>query len=279
MQEGDEVGSEAAWDDAYRTLLLEQHLPTMERTPELIAWGQRRMRYLRGTDPAGSWVAEADGQIVGIAQAHLRGDRWVLATLGVVPRCQDQGVGHELLDRTLAYAEPAPLRAIFSSPDPRAVHRYVSAGFELHPTATAFGPVRRHIEPPPGVREGSIDDIDQVNEIDGSVRGSDRGTDVEFQLGSGCRLLIDEGGYVVIRGGNVVLLAALEEDIATRLLLAALATCPQESPANVGWITTEQQWAVRTVTKAGVPLHVHESIMMRGGWQPRLPYLPSGIFG
>ena len=280
MRAGDEEGAEAAWDQAYRTLLVENHLPTMARTPELIDWGRRRMGHLQATDPAGCWVAEDKDHIVGIAQAHIRGEVWVLATLGVIPGFQDQGIGHELLDRTLAYGDPASPGAIFASPDPRAIYRYVSAGFELHPTATAFGPVGKPIHPQVGIREGSVADTNYVHDIDRTVRGADRGTDIEFQLSVGCQLLIDEeGGYAVIRKGNIAMLSALDENAATRLLLAGFAKCPPESPAGVGWITGDQQWAVRAVAKAGIPIYVHEAILMRGRWQPKLPYLPNGIFG
>jgi hypothetical protein len=39
----------------------------------------------------------------------------------------------------------------------------------------------------------------------------------------------------------------------------------------VSWITADQLWAVRAVAEAGVPIRVHESIMMRGSWRPTLP--------
>ena len=280
MRTGDEVGAEDVWDRAYRALLIEQHLPTVPHSPEMIELTRRRMRYLLGTDPGGSWVAERNDQIVGIAQAHLRGGVWVLATLGVAPGSQDRGIGRELLDRALAYGDRPSAGAIFASPDPRAVHRYVRAGFELHPTATAFGLARNTVERQPGVRGGTADDIEQANGIDRAVRGTDRGTDLEFQLSLGNGLLVDDsGGYAVVRGGRVAMLSALDQDIATRLLLAAIARCEKGVPVDVSWITAEQQWAIRTLTRAGVPIHVHESIMMRGGWQPALPYLAHGIFG
>lgn len=280
MQDGDEVGAESAWDQAYGAVRRENHLPVAERTPDLIELGQRRLRYLRGTDPGGSWVAEEGTQIVGIAQAHLRGDIWTLATLGVRPGFQDRGIGRALMTRVLGYGDPGSPGAIFSSPDPRAVHRYVSAGFELHPTAVAFGPARKAINVPPGVRWGSIDDSGTVRDIDRSVRGADRGSDIEFQLSIGYRLLVDdEGGYAIVREGRVAMLSALDEGIATRLLLSTIAQCPSEATVDVSWITAEQQWAVRALASAGVPIRIHEAIVMRNGWQPQLPYLANGIFG
>src|ERR1035441_7127520 len=91
MKGGHEIGAEAAWDRAYRKLLEEQHLPVLPRTPEAIVHGQRRMGHLLSTDPGGSWVAESNGEIAGVAQAHIRGHTWVLATLGVVADRQDGG--------------------------------------------------------------------------------------------------------------------------------------------------------------------------------------------
>jgi len=58
-------------------------------------------------DPGGLWVAEADGDIVGCAFSWVCGDLWFLAELFVAPDRQGQGIGNELLARTLAHAEKA----------------------------------------------------------------------------------------------------------------------------------------------------------------------------
>ena len=280
MRPSDVIEAECSWDHAYRELLIENNLPTSERTPEFIELRQRRLAHLRGTDPLGSWVAESDGTIIGVAQAHIRGDRWVLAILGVVPDHQDQGVGRDLLDRTLDYGRSAPLGAIFSSPDPRAVHRYASAGFDLQPSAVGSGPARHRLEAPPGVRVGSIDDIDTVDGVDLHVRGGARTVDIEFQLRMGAELLVADGdGYALVRQGWVWALTATTEAAASRLLEAAVARLPEGAPINVSWITARQQWAVRVLVDAGVSLFVHEAVMTRGPWEPEHPYLASGIFG
>jgi GNAT superfamily N-acetyltransferase len=278
----DTVEAEVAWDRAYRTLLTEHHLPTSERTPEFIDLRQRRIAHLLSTDPGGSWVAESNGAIVGLAQAHIRDGRWVLATLGVLPDHQDRGVGRQLLDRTLDYGQSSPVGAIFSSPDPRAVHRYASAGFDLQPSAVASGPVRRPVDVPPGIRDGSMDDLGTVDAVDRRVRGGTRSLDIQFQLGCGARLLLsdeDDAGYALVRRGFVWALTATTEAVARRLLYAALAQVPDGESVSVSWITARQQWAVRVLVAAGVSLSVHEAVMTRGPWEPGLPYLASGIFG
>ena len=280
MRADDVVSAEAAWDQAYRTMLAEHHIPVPPGTPELSERTQRRMGYLRETDPGGSWVAEADGTIVGLAEAQRRGDIWVLAILGVVPGYQNLGVGRALLERALAYGSPTSPGAIFSSPDPRAMYRYLSAGFTLHPTATGYGPVRRPPDEPSSVREGSVADLDHVQAVDRTVRGVDRGGDIGFLVATGLQLLVDDrGGYAVTQGGRLSMLSALDEEIATDLLVAAMARCPTGEPMEVSWITAEQQWAFSALARGGVPLQVQGSIMMRGEWQPQLPYLANGIFG
>ncbi len=280
MQPGDEVGAELVWDRAARAMRAAHHLPDVGRGGPSIERTQRRMRHLRGTDPDGSWIAVSGDDIIGVAQAHLRGSVWVLATLGVAPGWQDQGIGRDLMERALGYGDRASSGAIFASPDPRAMHRYVSAGFELHPIATAFGEARGSARRPSGIREGSADDLERTSQIDRMVRGTDRGTDLAFLLDTGSRLLVDEdGGYAVVDGGRVAMLSALDEDVATGLLLATVAECPLGEPVEVDWITARQQWAIRALNRLGVPLQIHQSIMMRGAWQPESPYLPHGIFG
>src|SRR3954471_1216301 len=55
-------------------------------------------------DPAGLWTAEQDGEIVGSAFSWVCGDLWFLAELFISPGHQGQGIGNELLKRTLEHA-------------------------------------------------------------------------------------------------------------------------------------------------------------------------------
>jgi hypothetical protein len=156
----------------------------------------------------------------------------------------------------------------------------VAAGFDLHPTAAAYGPVRKDVEMPVGIRVGTAADLPHVNTVDRAVRGSDRQADIEYLLSLGSQLLIDpDGGYAAVRGGRVATLSGVSESIATRLLLAAFSRCPPGDMAGVNWITAEQGWAVRAAVSAAVTVEVHGAIMMRGPWQPALPYLANGAFG
>ncbi|AYG57945.1 GNAT family N-acetyltransferase [Rhizobium jaguaris] len=55
-------------------------------------------------DPDGLWVAEDGGEILGFAWSWVCGDVWFLAQLFVDPARQGQGIGNELLGRTMEHA-------------------------------------------------------------------------------------------------------------------------------------------------------------------------------
>ena len=133
----------------------------------------------------------------------------------------------------------------------------------------------------PAVREGGIDDLDLVAEVDVDVRGAARAPDVSHLLEeAGQLLMVDGAGYVVVRDeGRPVLLAARDDGAATALLFAALAGAPRDRETEMGWITAGQQWAIRAALVAGLELHPVGPVMLRGFDRPPAPYLPSGAFG
>ena len=281
MQAADVEQAELAWDRAYRQMRADHGYPTPERTADVVDMGVRRFEYLRRGDPGGSWVAVDGSEVVGVAQSHVRGPTWVLAVLGVVPEHQERGTGRMLLDAAVRYGAPAPRGVVFASPDARATHRYVTAGFEMHPCGAAYGALRTAVAEPEGIHNGSGADVDVLGAVDRAVRGSERPDDLRFMVASGSDLLVDDDnrGYAVVRGGRLSTLAALDDDTAIRLMTMAMARCPSGQPFDVSWLHARQQWAFRTLAAAGVSLSTHESIMVRGPWLPALPYLPNGVFG
>lgn len=58
-------------------------------------------------DPRGAWLAEDGGDVVGFALSWVCGSLWFLAELFVAPGRQGQGIGNELLKRTLRHASDA----------------------------------------------------------------------------------------------------------------------------------------------------------------------------
>ena len=172
MVSDDVAVGEEIWFDAFTTMRAGHGLPFEARSPELAQRTRGRISHLLASDPGGSWVAEdGDGRLVGLTQALVREDLWVLSMLGVSPRSQEKGTGKALLDAALAYGSEAPGGIILSSQDPRAMRRYCQAGFDLHPCVAARGHVdRKGIGPTGDIREGTAADLGFVADIDRRLR-------------------------------------------------------------------------------------------------------------
>lgn len=270
------------WTEAWSTMRAVHGLAVEPPTDKSVQRLEARIAHVLGTDPGGSWVAEADdGRIAGLAQALVRDDLWVLSLLAVATDCQEKGTGKALLDEALVYGTNVPIGMIFSSRDPRAMRRYVRAGFDLHPSLTAMGRVdRRQLGARPDVREGSSADLGLVADLDRRLRGGFHGPDIDHLLGEGCRLLVlDDGGYALTRGTRPVLLAAHNEDGASDLLRACLLEATDDEVVEILWITSAQQWAIRVALDVGLMLHPAGPVMTRGIPGPPSCYLPSGAYG
>jgi ribosomal protein S18 acetylase RimI-like enzyme len=281
MSDADLVAADQVWLDAFATSTEFSRSATPRTDSELQADLARRSYLLRG-DPDGSFVAVADGSVVGLAQSHRREGTFVLAKLAVAPGFQDRGIGKALLDQVLSYAEGCRAAYIFSSVDPRAIHRYISAGFKLRPAVRITprpsdpGPV------PPEIRlsDGNAEDLGRVEAIDRRVRGSARTSDVELWLSGGAALVIDDrGGYVVLGPNRITALAALDEQIARDLIGVALEGFPDGILRSGSWIAGDQHWAIEEAAKRHAEIEVHGAVMTRGVSELPYPYLPNGLFG
>lgn len=73
------------------------------------------------------WVAERDGQIIGVARSSLRDGVRELLEFSVLPAHQVQGVGRELLARAFS-ADSARHRVVTGTTDVRSLARYLKSG-------------------------------------------------------------------------------------------------------------------------------------------------------
>ena len=281
MQPGDDAACEAVWHEAFASMRRAYHLPVHPEDDDARERLRRRIALLLETDPDGSWAAAADGEIVGFSQAIDRQGLWVLSMLGVAVAHQGHGVARGLMERALALGDATGPGLIMSSRDPRAMHRYVQAGFALHPAVAAWGELRRsRLVATPEVRAGGPADLDLVADIDRKVRGSAHGPELAFMLEEDCHLVVAPGrGYALARPGGVALVAALDEETARALLTAGLAQTPEGAVVDVNWMTAPQQWAIRLCTDLGLELAPVGAVMVRGRPGPPVPYIPSGAYG
>jgi hypothetical protein len=160
------------------------------------------------------------------------------------------------------------------------MHRYVQAGFALHPSVAASGTIRRsRLVATPQVRDGNDADLELVARIDRRVRGSAHGPELSLLLEESRLAVVPDRGYALVRPNGVAIVAALDEDTATQLLVAGLAATPEGATVDVNWMTGAQQWAIRTCTDLGLELHPAGAVMVRGSPGPLAPYIPNGAFG
>ncbi|MGE7434430.1 GNAT family N-acetyltransferase [Kitasatospora sp. NPDC001175] len=241
-----------------------------------------RTRHLVRSDPAGCWVAEQDGEAVGVAQAMRREGVWLLALYAVLPSAQGKGVGRLLLDRAGEYGRGCLRGMVCASPSPAAARRYRRAGLTLHPTMELKGRVDRSGLLDRGdipVHPGNATHFHLLDSVDRRLRGAAHGVDHEYMLAHFDELLIADSlagsGYCYRDGGAVKLLAATSKRIAVRLLLEALARVPDGAEARVEFLTTEQEWAVDVGLELGLTLSNRGYLALRG-MRPPAPYIPSG---
>lgn len=242
--------------------------------------GLIRLRRLLATDPGGAWVAERGGEVVGGALALVREGLWGLSLLFADPSAQGEGVGRELLARAWAYGDGARGRLILSSVDPWAMRAYARLGLAMHPSVAAMGAPVGVVETGE-IRPGGVGDLPLTEAVDRAVRGAAHGEDLLAMVEGGNTLLVaPERGYAVLRGGQVRICAAFDEDGARVVLRGALAQLAAEGrEAYVPWLTATQPWAVDVCLEARMELHADEGCVFLGGdVGPFHPYLPSGAY-
>jgi GNAT superfamily N-acetyltransferase len=236
-----------------------------------------RYRNFPRHDPGGSWVAEDEHGLAGCALAVKHGGVWGLSLLVVRPGLQSGGIGSDLLRHAHDYAHDATGRIILSSPDARAVRAYARLGLDLHPCFLAKG-APRSIRAPDGFREGTVDDIPFVEEVDRFARGGARRPSIETLLEMRQTLLVLPGrGYAFFGEGALRTLGALDDESAAEVLRGALARV--EGEIAVGYLTVAQQWALPVLLEAGLDVSGANGVaFLAGDLGGFRPYLPSGAF-
>jgi predicted N-acetyltransferase YhbS len=264
--------------DAVADSVLGHHRPATDE--ELRRRGSRlRFEHYLRLDAAGSWVAEADGAVVGVANAILREGIWCLGLLAVAAGVQARGIGRRLLDASLSYADGARGGFIMSSEDPKAMRRYALAGFDLLPGVTAAG-VLRPVEMPEGIDEPPRQEaVARAAPLSRAARGASHGADLGLLLDGGSRmLLLGDRGYVVFDERSVRVLAARDAEAAATVLRASFAALPRGATMQVDHLRAGQDWAIAVCLEAGLALSPSGPTFVRGAVGPLTHYIPTGAF-
>ncbi len=248
-----------------------------------LARGRARIAHLQRTDPGGAWVAEHDGEVVGMSLALIREDVWGFSLFGVRPDHHGQGIGRRLLRPALAYGDGTRGGIILSSQHPAAMRSYALAGFAVRPCVASAGVLDRRALPagllarPGDLADGA--DLATCAAASRFVRGASHERDIERYLEFGGGLLVVPGrGFAVHFDGAPALLAAVDDDAAADLLWTCFAAAPPGGTVHVDFITAGNDWAVAVSLRAGLALSVDGPVFIRGELGPMAPYLPSGAY-
>ncbi len=284
MRPDDVVVAERLSDEAFHHLALRVHRrdrpdPVPRDDYRRAGWTARTAHVLR-TDPGGCWVAEDRGGMLGFATSLRREGTWILATYAVRPGAQGRGLGRQVLDAALTHSRGCLRGMLSSSDDPRAVRRYVLAGFALHPQLSLTGTVDRSaISASAGskVREGTASDTDLMDSVDRHCRGAAHGPD-HTVMQAGWRWVVSDtstgSGYAYLNpSGGVTLLAATNRRTAQRLLWSAIADGPAEQ--TVDHVTAANAWAVDIGVAASLSVLTSGHLALRG-MRPPTTYLHNG---
>ena len=251
-----------------------------EEEPTQLARRLARIHHLRETDPGGAWVAERDGRVEGVALAFVREGIWGFSLLAVSDALQGTGTGRELFARAWAYGASARGHLILSSTHPAAMRTYARTGLSIRPCVAAAGiPDLSRAPGVDGVEEAGDAGVEVADAIGREVRGAGHARDLPVALAHGARLFVcRDRAFGVLRNTGVLMLAARDEDSAQRVLWALLAAAGPGATVNVDFLTAGQDWAVKVVLDAGLPLSPDGPMFAGGALGPLAPYIPSGAY-
>ncbi|HZT24988.1 MAG TPA: GNAT family N-acetyltransferase [Pseudolabrys sp.] len=199
-------------------------------------------------DPAGLWVAEEAGKMLGFAFSWVCGDLWFLAQLFISPDRQNQGIGHALITRTMDQARKSGVttKALITFAFNRASQSlYIRHGI-FPKLPLYFFAVTRDALRLPGERlpstplSASAAHLRALDTIDVAVLGVSRAKHHRYLLSDAAAngLLFQAAngdciGYVYVIDGHVGPLAISKQEAAGAALATALAFAADAGAARV----------------------------------------------
>jgi GNAT superfamily N-acetyltransferase len=239
-----------------------------------------RIRHLLDTDPGGSWVAEHDGRVAGVALALIREGVWGFSLFGVAEALQGRGVGRELFARCWAYGAGARDHLILSTTNPQAMGIYARTGLPIRPCVAAAGiPDLSRAPEVNGVVDAGDAGIPLADAIGRELRGAGHGRDLPVPMAHGARLLVfEDRAFALARDNTLVVLGARDEQAAQHMLWGVFAAAGPGATVNVDFLTAGQDWALPVCLDAGLALSPDGPMFAGGTLGPLAPYIPSGAY-
>jgi GNAT superfamily N-acetyltransferase len=255
---------------------------TFSGEPEAVRAARQhaRIRHLLNTDPRGSWVAEHEGRVAGVALALIREGVWGFSLFGVAEALQGRGVGRELFARCWEYGSGARGHIVLSTTNPQAMGIYAHTGVPIRPCVAAAGI-------PDLSRAPAVDDVVDAGEagialadaIGRELRGAGHGRDLPVPMAHGARLLMyEDRAFALARGSNLIALGARDDEAARHMLWAYFVAAGPGATVNVDFLTAGQDWALPVCLDARLALSPDGPMFAGGALGPLAPYIPSGAY-
>jgi GNAT superfamily N-acetyltransferase len=251
-----------------------------EDEPIRAARQHARIRHLLDTDPGGSWVAEHDGRVEGVALALIREGVWGFSLFGVAEALQGRGVGRELFARCWEYGAAARGHLVLSSTNPQAMGIYAHTGVPIRPCVAAAGIPDLSLAPDvDGIADAGEAGIPLADAIGRELRGAGHGRDLPVPMAHGARLLVfEDRAFALARASNLIALGARDDQAAQHMLWAVFVAAGPGATVNVDFLTAGQDWALPVCLDAGLALSPDGPMFAGGTLGPLAPYIPSGAY-
>jgi GNAT superfamily N-acetyltransferase len=162
--------------DLHLRVMTAADIPDGMRLKEIAGWNQTRGdwdRFLRAS-PAGCFVAEREGRVVGTAATIAYEGRF--AWIGMVlvdPVARGQGVGTQLLEKTIEYLDGRGIPSMKLDATPQGKPLYEKLGFVSEYEIERWQ--LKRVPAPNALLEGNIMEVEEVLQLDRKIFGADRG--------------------------------------------------------------------------------------------------------
>lgn len=149
-------------------------IPHGMRLKEQNAWNQLEVDWRRQLEPAGCFVAELEGGVIGTACTSVFGNvAWISMVL-VDASHRGRGVGTRLMQQVLAYLDERRIPSIRLDATSLGRPVYEKLGFRAEFELIRYEGVLPTRSPSPSVAPVSLDDLPAVFEVDRRVTNTDR---------------------------------------------------------------------------------------------------------
>jgi GNAT superfamily N-acetyltransferase len=264
--------------DAFESIAVRHNFPIEPGSPEFADY---KVGELLGHDAFAGFVAERDGDVVGIAFVDERAEIAGIGPVCVGPAAQNAGVGRALMESVLQREHErraVGVRLVQTAYHYRSLALYTKLGFVIRePLSVLQGRPPSLSVPGRGVRPATEEDVAACDELCARVHGHDRVGELRDAVAAGTARVVERpdrlSGYATGFGYGWHTVAETNED------LIALLASPQEYLGLGILVPSRNAELMRWCLGHGMRIVQQSTLMTMGLYnEPTGAYLPSILF-